>query len=61
MKQNDALTQIGGDVMQSAIDAFEKANSVPQIQCPTKGANLCEIKNGCFICDRLFCEGHKCP
>ena len=29
---NDDLEQIGGDAMQSAIDAFEKQHSVPQIQ-----------------------------
>ena len=34
----DALTQMGGDAMQSAIDAFNKANSVPQLQCPFYGA-----------------------
>ena len=45
--------------MQSAIDAFEKANSVPQSQCPAKGADLCSIKDGCFICDRLLCKGRN--
>ena len=54
---NDALTQMGGDVMQEV----PIGTGTLQIQRPAKGANLCKIKNGCFICDRLFCEGHKYP
>jgi len=37
IKTYNALIQMGGDVMQSAIDAFNKANSVPQICFPGNG------------------------
>lgn len=27
-----------------------------QQRSPVKGAKLCKIKDGCFVCDKLICQ-----